>query len=75
MIIPWQQLAPETLDNIIQEFVLREGTDYGEQEVTLADKIDQVRLQLIQGEVVLLFSELHETLDIRHRSQLNTAAE
>ena len=27
MIIPWQDLDPETLDNLIESFVLREGTD------------------------------------------------
>ncbi|MBN0394648.1 YheU family protein, partial [Klebsiella pneumoniae] len=26
MIIPWQDLDPETLDNLIESFVLREGT-------------------------------------------------
>ncbi len=26
MIIPWQDIAPETLENLIKEFVLREGT-------------------------------------------------
>ena len=30
MIVPWQDIAPETLENLISEFVLREGTDYGE---------------------------------------------
>ena len=27
MIIPWQDISPETLENLIREFVLREGTD------------------------------------------------
>nr|BFF12571.1 hypothetical protein GCM10025699_38740 [Microbacterium flavescens] len=39
MIIPWQDLDPETLDNLIESFVLREGTDYGEHERSLADKV------------------------------------
>ncbi len=30
MIVPWQELEPDTLDNLIQEFVSRDGTDYGE---------------------------------------------
>ncbi|WP_171489951.1 YheU family protein, partial [Acinetobacter baumannii] len=30
MLIPWQDLSPETLENLIERFVLREGTDYGE---------------------------------------------
>ena len=35
MLIPWQDLSPETLENLIESFVLREGTDYGEHERTL----------------------------------------
>ncbi|AOR61404.1 YheU family protein [Pectobacterium parmentieri] len=71
MIIPWQQLDPETLDNIIESFVLREGTDYGEQERSLAQKVEDIRSQLQSGDVVLVWSELHETLNIMPRGQLN----
>ncbi|STT24493.1 Uncharacterised protein family (UPF0270) [Klebsiella pneumoniae] len=46
MIIPWQDLDPETLDNLIESFVLREGTDYGEYERSLADKVADVKQQL-----------------------------
>ncbi len=67
MIIPWQQIAPDTLQNLIKEFVLREGTDYGEQEISLQDKIDQIKAQLESGEAVVVFSELHETVDIQLR--------
>lgn len=67
MIIPWQQIAPDTLKNLIKEFVLREGTDYGEQEISLQDKIDQIKAQLESGEAVVVFSELHETVDIQLR--------
>ncbi|ARC91153.1 hypothetical protein B6A42_01995 [Vibrio coralliilyticus] len=65
MIVPWQQIDPDTLDNLIREFVLREGTDYGELEVSLQDKVDQIRNQLESGEAVVVFSELHETVDIQ----------
>ncbi|MGR5455881.1 YheU family protein [Vibrio alfacsensis] len=65
MIIPWQDIAPETLENLIREFVLREGTDYGTVEISLQDKIDQVKSQLKKGEAVIVFSELHETVDIQ----------
>ena len=30
MEIPWQQLDADTFTNILESFVLREGTDYGE---------------------------------------------
>lgn len=69
MIIPWQQIAPETLENVISEFVLREGTDYGDVELTLKEKIDQIQTQLESGEAVVVFSELHETVDIQLKSK------
>ncbi|MBW3697368.1 YheU family protein [Vibrio sp. T187] len=70
MIIPWQDIAADTLDNLIKEFVLREGTDYGEMEISLQNKIDQVRQQLASGEAVIVFSELHETVDIQLRKRM-----
>lgn len=69
MIIPWQDLAPETLDSLIESFVLREGTDYGEHERSLEEKVADVRRQLKNGEAVLVWSELHETVNIMPRSQ------
>ncbi|EPW5502104.1 YheU family protein [Vibrio vulnificus] len=65
MIVPWQQISPEALSNLIREFVLREGTDYGESEYSLEEKIAQVQQQLEFGEAVVVFSELHETVDIQ----------
>ncbi|PHM48748.1 YheU family protein [Xenorhabdus miraniensis] len=64
MIIPWQQLETETLLNLIESFVLREGTDYGEQEKTLEQKVQDIKRQLERGEVLLVWSELHETVNI-----------
>ena len=64
MIIPWQQLPAATLDSLIESFVLREGTDYGEQTFSLAEKVEQVRQQLEHGDVVILYSELHESVTI-----------
>ncbi|WP_194091220.1 YheU family protein [Vibrio hibernica] len=65
MIIPWQQIDPETLENLIKEFILREGTDYGEQDYSLEQKITQVQRQLKSGKVAIVFSELHESVDIK----------
>lgn len=73
MQIPWQSLDSETLTNLIEYFVLREGTDYGEHERSLSEKVDQVRQQLKSGEAVLVYSELHETIDIKRRGDLKIA--
>lgn len=75
MIIPWKDLDSETLNNLIESFVLREGTDYGEHERTLAQKVDDVRRQLQQGEVLLVWSELHETVNIMPRGQFRAGQE
>jgi uncharacterized protein YheU (UPF0270 family) len=64
MIIPLEQLSIETLNAIIENFVLREGTEYGSEDVSLSDKITQVRQQLTQGSALLVYSELHETVNI-----------
>ncbi|BDH44313.1 UPF0270 protein YheU [Salmonella enterica subsp. enterica serovar Choleraesuis] len=69
MIIPWQDIPAETLENLIESFVLREGTDYGEQEQSLAQKVADVKRQLASGEAVLVWSELHETVNIMPRNQ------
>ncbi|MGP6456122.1 YheU family protein [Enterobacter ludwigii] len=68
MIIPWQDLSPETLHNLIESFVLREGTDYGEHERSLEQKVNDVKRQLKSGDVVLVWSELHETVNIMPRN-------
>ncbi|MGL5418379.1 MAG: YheU family protein [Plesiomonas shigelloides] len=71
MIIPWQQLEPETLNNLLESFVLREGTDYGQQEMSFAEKTEQLHRQLQSGEAVLVWSELHESLNIMRRDEFN----
>ncbi len=65
MIIPWQEIDKETLYNLVQEFVLREGTDYGEQEFNLSDKVEQVLSLIRCGKAKIVYSELHESVDIQ----------
>ncbi len=50
-----RQLEPETLDNLLTEIVLREGTDYGEQEISIKDKKNQLQHSLETGEVVIVY--------------------
>nr|WP_216821240.1 YheU family protein [Marinobacterium profundum] len=70
MIIPHGELSPDTLDNLISEFVTRDGTDYGEQETPLASRIGQVRQLLQRGQVVILFSESTGLCNIVAKDQL-----
>jgi uncharacterized protein YheU (UPF0270 family) len=53
--IRWQELSVEALNGIIEDFVTREGTEYGTQEVTLDIKVKQVKAQLEENLVVINF--------------------
>lgn len=72
MIIPWKNLSTDALENLIESFVLREGTDYGIQEKTLEQKVNDVKKQLKSGEAVLVWSELHESVNIMPASQFRS---
>lgn len=70
MIIPVDALEPDTLYSLAEAFVLREGTDYGEQEVELDVKVQQVLEKLKSGDAVLVYSELHESVDIKRKEDI-----
>jgi len=53
--IPYKQLSSEALQGIIEEFVTRDGTDYGEVEVSLETKVTQIHSQLKSGKAVIVF--------------------
>ncbi|MBU2427710.1 MAG: YheU family protein [Gammaproteobacteria bacterium] len=64
MLIPYQQLNPDTLQALIEAFVLREGTDYGDSELSLAEKVAMVMSQIQRGSVVICYSEEEESVDL-----------
>lgn len=67
MHIPHDQLAPETLRALIEEFVTREGTEYGEQDVSLDTKVRQVIRQLERGEALISYDQDTGTCNILPR--------
>lgn len=68
MIIPWQELEEVTLHNILDSFILREGTDYGEYTFSLAEKREQLLRQLQADKIVIVWSELNENIDIKEKN-------
>ncbi len=62
--IPYDQLNPETLHGLIEEFVTRDGTDYGEIEISLETKISQVLGQFKSGKAVIVFDQTTKTCNI-----------
>lgn len=64
MEIPHNQLPERTLLAIIEEFISREGTDYGHREYTLDEKVEKVKSQLLKGEIKLLFDSETSTCNL-----------
>lgn len=67
MIIPYQQLSADALQGLIEEFITREGTDYGWDEIPLDAKVAQVRRQIEKGEVVIVFDSATESVSLLTR--------
>lgn len=67
MIIPHQQLSPDALRGLMEEFITREGTDYGHEEVSLERKVAQVERQIERGEVVIVFDSATESVSLLTR--------
>ncbi|MEC8276596.1 MAG: YheU family protein [Myxococcota bacterium] len=64
MVIPHSELAPDTLSRLIESFVLREGTDYGDYSTDLEQKVSQVRMQLEKGEAVIVYRADDQSISI-----------
>jgi len=65
MNIPFQDLKVETLTAIIEEFISREGTDYGDHEISLKQKVQQVMNQLQRGKIVVTFDPESQSCDLQ----------
>jgi uncharacterized protein YheU (UPF0270 family) len=62
--VPYTQLSTEALRGVIESFVLREGTEYGEREFSLSEKRLHVMHQLERGEAQIMFDPQSQSIDI-----------
>jgi uncharacterized protein len=62
--VPYTELSEDALRGVLESFVLREGTEYGERDVSLDQKVAQVERQLQRGEARIVFDPESETIDI-----------
>lgn len=67
MIVPHDQISPAALQGLIEEFITREGTDYGAEEFSLAQKVEQVQQQMERGDVVVVFDFTSESVSLLNR--------
>ena len=64
MVVPYTELSEDALRGVLESFVLREGTEYGERDFSLEQKVAHVTRQLKRGEAQIVFDPGTETIDI-----------
>jgi len=73
VIIPLARLSKEALTGVIEEFVTRDGTDYGIVEIDLEQKIRSVLRQLEKGEALIVYDETTMTTNIVLKDEITKA--
>ena len=64
MKIPYSELSQEALLGVMDAFILREGTDYGHEEITIDQKRSRVLSMLQSGEAEIVFYQESDHIDI-----------
>jgi uncharacterized protein len=64
IVVPHTELSPDALTGVIESFVLREGTDYGAEDVPFETKVMQVRRQLERREAEIVYDPNSESVGI-----------
>lgn len=68
--VPLEKISIEALGGLIDEFILREGTDYGTKEYSLEEKHTQVKKQLSSGSCLIVFDVEEQSASIIRKEQL-----
>jgi uncharacterized protein len=67
--VPLNRLQDEVLQALLEEFATRDGTDYGERELNLDEKVERLQHQLRAGDLHILFDVDSEEWDLVPRAQ------
>ncbi len=64
VVVPYADLSEDALRGVVESFVLREGTDYGERDASHEAKVADVMRQLERGEARILFDPVDTSVTI-----------
>jgi uncharacterized protein YheU (UPF0270 family) len=62
--VPYQKITADALEQLIESFILREGTDYGSVEATLSRKMEDIRRGLKNQDLKVVFDLTSESCSI-----------
>lgn len=68
MIIPPDKISPDVLKNVLESYITREGTDYGEEELPLTEKTARLHALVASGEVLIVYDEEMESLNLINKT-------
>jgi uncharacterized protein YheU (UPF0270 family) len=63
-LVPYTAISKEAVEVLVSEFILREGTDYGEHEMTFDEKSAQLHHRLKMGEAHISFCHDSNTCNL-----------
>jgi uncharacterized protein YheU (UPF0270 family) len=69
MIIPFNELSEAALQALIEDFVTRDGTDYGQNELSMQDKAAKLLEALKEGELLISYNEDTESCGLVTRQE------
>lgn len=67
-------LSDEALNNLIIEIITRQATDYGEYEMEIQIKKNQLRNKLQSGDAIIVYSSKEECCDIIRKEDFQAIA-
>jgi uncharacterized protein YheU (UPF0270 family) len=67
--VPPERLGADLLQALLEEYASRDGTDYGARELSLQQKVSQLKRQLHRRDLVILFDAESESWDLLQREQ------
>jgi uncharacterized protein YheU (UPF0270 family) len=67
--VPHDRLSSDALRSLAEEFVTREGTDYGAVERSFEAKVQALLRQIASGEAVVLFDGTSNTTHVVQRDR------
>jgi uncharacterized protein YheU (UPF0270 family) len=73
MIIPYNELSEGALQALIEDFVTRDGTDYGQDEMSMQEKAEHLLALLKTGEVLISYNEESESCGLVNKESIKGA--
>lgn len=69
VLVPFQRLETDVLQALLEDYSTRDGTDYGERELTTQEKVERLQRQLSAGDLQILYDADSEQWDLVPEAQ------